>query len=211
MVMFMQAFRYAYEPFVFSKYRDSDNRGVYAVAMKYFIIFSLLIFTGTVFYLDLLKHVVKEAYYAGLVVVPLVMLGELFFGIYYNLSVWYKLTDRTQWGVGFSLAGCAVTLIIITGFVPHYGFIACAWASFASNLLMMLLSYFTGQRKFPVNYDLRSALTYALIAAACYVAGMMPQIDSLFLRLAYRSLILSVFIGIVIKREFPHGRLRTFL
>ncbi|MDR2679856.1 MAG: oligosaccharide flippase family protein [Tannerella sp.] len=203
MVMFIQAFRYAYEPFVFSKNRDSDNKKAYVEAMKYFIIFSLIIFTGVMFYLDLLKHFVPEKYYAGLVVVPVVMLGELFFGIYYNLSIWYKLIDRTQWGAGFSITGCVVTLAIIIGFVPRYGFIACAWASFASNLLMMLLSYFTGQRKFPVNYDLRSALTYTIIAAACYAAGMIPQIDSIYLRLAYRTVILSVFIGIFIKKDLP--------
>ncbi|MDR1525968.1 MAG: polysaccharide biosynthesis C-terminal domain-containing protein [Tannerella sp.] len=203
MVMFLQAFRYAYEPFIFSKNKDSDNKKTYAGAMKYFIIFSLIIFTGVMFYLDLLKHLVPENYYAGLIVVPIVMLGELFFGIYYNLSVWYKLTDRTQWGAYFSIAGCAVTIVVIIGFVRHYGFIACAWASFASNLLMMLLSYFTGQRKFPVNYDLRSAFTYGLIAAICYAAGMMPQIDSIFLRLAYRTVILAVFIGIFIKKDLP--------
>lgn len=203
MVIFIQGFRYAYEPFIFAGNKESDSRTTYAGAMKYFIPFSLLIFTGVMFYLDVLKYFVDEAYQAGLAVVPVVMLGELFFGIYYNLSVWYKLTDRTQWGAGFSIAGCAVTLAIIIGFTPRYGYVACAWASFASNLLMMLLCYFTGQRKFPVKYDLRSAFTYGLIAAACYVAGMMPQIDSLFLRLAYRTVILTVFTGIVIKKDLP--------
>jgi O-antigen/teichoic acid export membrane protein len=203
MVMFIQAFRYSYEPFIFSKNKESDHKKTYAEAMKYFIIFSLLIFTGVMFYMDLLKHFVEKEYYQGLIVVPVVMLGELFFGIYYNLSVWYKLIDRTQWGACFSIAGCAVTVAIIVGFTPRYGYIACAWASFASNLLMMLLSYFTGQKKYPVKYDLRSAFTYAVIAAICYVAGMTPQIDSLFLRLAYRTVILAVFFGIFIKKDLP--------
>ncbi|MDR2776045.1 MAG: oligosaccharide flippase family protein [Tannerella sp.] len=203
MVMFIQAFRYAYEPFIFSKHKDADSKKTYAEAMRYFIIFSLVIFTGVMFYMDLLKHYVGEEYYAGLVVLPIVMLGELFFGIYYNLSVWYKLTDRTQWGACFSIAGCTVTVAIIIGFTPRYGYIACAWASFVSNLLMMMLSYAIGQKKFPVKYDLRSALTYSIIAAVCYVAGMMPQIDSLFLRLAYRTVILAVFVGIFIKRDLP--------
>ncbi|MDR0699429.1 MAG: polysaccharide biosynthesis C-terminal domain-containing protein [Tannerella sp.] len=203
MVMFIQAFRYAYEPFVFSKNKDGNHKNAYAVAMKYFIIFSLIIFIGVIFYLDLLKHFVEKEYYPGLTVVPIVMLGELFFGIYYNLSAWYKLTDKTQWGAWFSITGCIVTVVIIVGYVPYYGFIACAWASFASNLLMMLLSYFVGQKKFPVKYDLRSAFTYVVIAAICYVAGMMPQIDSIFLRLTYRTVIFAVFIGIVIKKDLP--------
>jgi O-antigen/teichoic acid export membrane protein len=203
MVMFIQAFRYAYEPFIFSKNRDGGNKKSYAEAMKYFIIFSLFIFMGVMFYMDLLKYFVSEKYFAGLAVVPIVMLGELFFGIYYNLSVWYKVTDRTHWGAWFSIAGCAVTVAIIVVFVPRYGYVACAWASFASNLLMMLLSYVAGQRKYPVRYDLRSAFTYGLIAAACYAAGMMPQIDSLFLRLACRTVLLAVFAGIVIKKDLP--------
>ena len=92
--------------------------------MRYFIIFSWVIFLGVTFYLDLLKHYVDARYYAGLSVVPIVMLGELFFGIYFNLSVWYKLTDRTQWGAYFSTAGCVMTVAVIVLFVPHYGFMA---------------------------------------------------------------------------------------
>ena len=195
MVIGIQAFRYAYEPFIFAKNKEGDNKQSYIVAMKYFFIFSLLIFLGVMFYIDIIKHFVEENYYAGLQVVPIVMLGELFFGIYFNLSIWYKLTDRTYWGAIFSLTGCVLTVAIIVGFVPHYGFIACAWASFASNLLMMLLSYFVGQKKYPVAYDLRSALCYALLATALYLAGMLPPIDSFVLRLAYRTLLLAIFLG----------------
>ena len=203
MVMFIQAFRYAYEPFIFAKNKEDDNKKSYVEAMKYFIIFSLVIFVGVMFYLDILKHFVDEKYYSGLAVVPIVMLGELFFGIYYNLSVWYKLTDRTQWGAYFSIAGCIITVAIIIGFVPEYGFIACAWASFASNLFMMLLSYFVGQRKYPIPYNLRSVLFYGIIAAILYSAGMFPQIEPDILRLSYRTVILLIFIGIIFKKDFP--------
>ena len=210
MIMFIQAFRYAYEPFIFSKNKDRDNKKAYIEAMKYFIIFSLVIFIGVMFYLDLLKYFVDERYYAGLAVIPIVMLGELFFGIYYNLSVWYKLTDQTKWGAYFSITGCMVTVTIITVFVPRYGFIACAWASFASNLLMMLLSYFTGRKKFPVAYDLRSAFTYGAIAAVCYFAGMLPEINTEILRLTYRTVILLIFIGIIIKKDLPLSEIPYF-
>ena len=203
MVMFIQAFRYAYEPFVFSKNKDDDSKKSYVEAMKYFIIFSLVIFIGVMFYLDIIKHLVDSEYYPGLVVIPIVMLGELFFGIYYNLSVWYKLTDQTKWGAYFSIIGCFMTVAIIIVFVPQYGFIACAWASFASNLLMMLLSYFIGQRKFPVPYNLRSALFYGVIATVFYFAGMLPQIEHDILRLSYRTVIFLIFIGIIIKNDLP--------
>ena len=203
MVMFIQAFRYAYEPFIFAKNRESDNKKSYIDAMKYFIIFSLLIFTGVMFYIDIIKYFVSPEYYLGLSVVPIVMLGELFYGVYYNLSVWYKLTDKTRWGAYFSIIGCMLTVAIIISFVPHYGFIACAWASFASNLVMMLLSYFTGQRQFPIAYNLRSAFFYLLVAAVCYAAAMFPPIDSTVLRLSYRTFILLIFIVIIIKKDLP--------
>ena len=109
--------------------------------MKYFIIFSLIIFLGVMYYLDILKYFVDAKYYPGLRVVPIVMLGELFFGIYFNLSFWYKLIDQTQWGAYFSTIGCVVTVLMIVLLAPVYGYMACAWASFASNLLMMILSY----------------------------------------------------------------------
>ena len=155
------------------------------------------------FYLDLLKHFVDAKYYDGLRVIPLVMLGELFFGIYFNLSIWYKLTDRTQWGAYFSVAGCTLTIAIIVLFVPSYGFMACAWASFASNLLMMLLSYAVGQKYYPVAYDLRSAFTYGAVAAVCYMAAMLPPIDSVVLRLLYRTVWLLFFTGIVVRKDLP--------
>ena len=203
MVMFTQAFRFAYEPFIFAKNKNEDNRKAYAEAMKYFIIFSLLIFLGVMFYLDILKYFVAPDYYPGLKVVPIVMLGELFFGIYFNLSLWYKLSDQTQWGAYFSTLGCVVTVCIIVFFAPLYGFMACAWASFACNLLMMVISYLVGQKKFPIKYDLRSAFIYFVAAGILYAVGMLPAISSEAIRLLYRTLILGVFIAFVIKRDLP--------
>jgi O-antigen/teichoic acid export membrane protein len=204
MVMFIQAFRYAYEPFVFAGSRSgSGHAKAYSGAMKYFIIFALFIFLGVMFYLDILKYFVAPAYYAGLPVVPVVMLGELFFGIYFNLSIWYKLSDRTKWGAYFSTGGCAVTVAIILAFAPVYGYMACAWASFACNLLMMLASYFVGQKKYPVAYDLKSALVYFALATLLYGAGMLPVIEPEILRFAYRSALLAVYVAVVVKRDFP--------
>lgn len=203
MVMFTQAFRFAYEPFIFAKNKSEDNRKSYAEAMKYFIIFSLLIFLGVMFYLDILKYFVAPDYYPGLKVVPIVMLGELFFGIYFNLSLWYKLSDQTQWGAYFSTLGCVVTVCIIVFFAPLYGFMACAWASFACNLLMMVISYLVGQKKFPIKYDLRSAFIYFVAAGILYAVGMLPVISSEAIRLLYRTLLLGVFIAFIIKRDLP--------
>lgn len=201
MVMFTQAFRYAYEPFIFARTKDQEGKTAYSEAMKYFLIFSLLIFLGVMFYMDILKYFVGEAYYPGLRVVPVVMLGELFFGIYFNLSLWYKLTDQTQWGAYFSATGCVATVSIILLFGPAYGYMACAWASFCCNLLMMLLSYFIGQRKYPIRYDLHSAFLYAGLALLLYVAGMCLPVESLALRLGYRTGLLCLFCLFIWKHD----------
>ncbi len=203
MVMFTQAFRYAYEPFIFAKNKSDDNKKAYSEAMKYFIIFALFIFLGVMFYIDILKYFVGPAYYPGLRVVPIVMLGELFFGIYFNLSLWYKLIDQTRWGAYFSTIGCVATVSIILLFGPSYGYMACAWASFFCNLLMMLLSYFVGQKKFPIEYDLKSAFLYFGVATVLYVAGMALPIQSEWLRLGYRTILLGVFIAFMVKRDLP--------
>jgi O-antigen/teichoic acid export membrane protein len=200
MVMFIQAFRYAYEPFIFSRNKEE---GRYVGAMRYFIIFALLIFLGVMFYMDILKYFLTPDYYPGLRIVPVVMMGELFFGIYFNLSFWYKLADQTHWGAWFSIAGCVVTVLIIVLFAPGYGYMACAWASFCCNLLMMILSYVVGQKKFPVPYDLRSALIYFSVAGVLFAAAMLPTIDSLVLRLIYRTALLAFFIVFIVKRDIP--------
>ncbi len=204
MIMFIQAFRYAYEPYIFARNKEEgDNTRAYAEAMKYFILFALFIFLAVMFYIDILKHFLTPAYYPGLRVLPIVMMGELFFGIYFNLSFWYKLIDETRWGAYFSTIGCVVTVAIIVLFVPRYGYMACAWASFACNLLMMLLSYGVGQKKYPIRYDIRSAFTYFAVAAVLYGAGMYLPIGSEALRIAWRTVLLAAFAGFVIRRDLP--------
>ena len=203
MVMFIQAFRYAYEPFIFAKNKSEGNTKAYAEAMKYFIIFSLFIFLGVMFYIDIIKYFVGSRYYDGLQVVPIVMLGEFFFGIYFNLSFWYKLIDQTQWGAYFSMIGCAATVAIIILFAPTYGYMACAWASFCCNLLMMLLSYFIGQKKYPIAYDLQSAALYFGLAAVLYVVGMYVPYPSTGVALLVRTVLLIGFVAFVIRRDLP--------
>ena len=205
MVMFTQAFRFAYEPFIFSKNREKGegNKQAYSDAMKYFIIFGLLIFLGVMFYLDIVKYFMPPAYYVGLAVVPIVMLADLFFGIFFNLSLWYKLTDRTQWGAWFSLFGFVITAMMNIAFVPRFGYMACAWAAFVCYLCMMVASYFIGQRIYPIRYDLRSAFVYTLLALVLYAAGMLIPIDNIVLRILFRTILLAVFIVYIIRKDMP--------
>lgn len=203
MVMFIQAFRFAYEPFIFAKSRGEDNKKGYADAMKYFIIFGLFIFLGVMFYLDILRYFISPSYFSGLKVVPVVMLAEFFFGIFFNLSLWYKLTDRTQWGAWFSLFGCLITVGINVAFVPHYGYMACAWAAFICYFSMMALSYVIGQRVYPIRYDIRSVVKYILLSAVLYGIASVVTIDPLGWRLAFRTCLLFIFAGYVIKNDLP--------
>lgn len=146
MAMITQAFRYAYEPFVFGKSKDKDNRETYAQAMKFFIIFTLLAFLVVIGYLDVLKHIIGRDYWSGLRVVPIVMAAEIMMGVYFNLSFWYKLIDKTIWGAWFSGAGCAVLIAVNVLFVPRYGYMACAWAGFAGYATAMVLSYLVDRK-----------------------------------------------------------------
>ncbi len=164
MALITQAFRYAYEPFVFSDGRDPNNREMQADVMKYFIIFTLFAFVAVIAYLPLLRYFIAIDYREGLKAIPIVMMAEIFMGIYFNLSFWYKLSDQTWWGAIFSGIGCVVLFAINFIFVPRIGYMACAWGGFAGYAVCMILSYLVGQKKSPAPYDLKSALFYTVVA-----------------------------------------------
>lgn len=201
MAMLTQAFRFAYEPFVFGKSRDKDNLQMYAQAMKFFIIFTLLAYLAVLFYLDVLKFIIGRDYWPGLRVVPIVMAAEIFMGIYFNLSFWYKLTNQTKWGAWFSLVGCIVLVLLNLLLIPRYSYMGCAWAGLAGYGTAMLLSYFIGQKKFPIPYNLRAIAGYVLLAALLYLLSVVVEVEHLVLRLVFRSLLLLLFLGWVIYKE----------
>ena len=203
MAVFTQAFRFAYEPFVFGKSKEKDSREMYAQAMKFFIIFTLLAFLAVMFYLDILRHIIGRDYWDGLRVVPIVMAAEIFMGIYFNLSFWYKLIDETRWGAYFSLTGCTILILMNVFLIPKYGYIACAWAGFTGYGVAMLLSYFVGQKKYPIQYDLKAIGMYVLLAAVLYLAAEYVPIDNIYLRMVYRTVLLILFIAYVVKRDLP--------
>ena len=203
MAMLTQAFRYAYEPFVFGKSREKNNKEMYADGMKFFIIFTLLAYLAVVFYLDILRYLIGRGYWAGLKVVPVVMMAEIFMGVYFNLSFWYKLTDETKWGAYFSLIGCTTLVLINVIFIPKYSYMACAWAGFCGYGVAMVLSYLVGQKKYPIHYDLKSIGTYVLLTAVLYIIGVYVEIEALWLRLAFRTILLLVFIVFIVKRDLP--------
>ena len=209
MAMITQAFRYAYEPFVFSKQKEEDNRATYAKAMKYFLIFTLLAFLMVVGYLDIIKYIIAPDYWDGLKVVPIVMAAEIMMGVYFNLSFWYKLIDRTIWGAWFSGVGCAVLIAVNIIFIPQYGFMACAWAGVAGYGTAMLLSYFVGQRYYPIRYPLVSIFVYVLIAGlffAVMTAGA-HWIENMWLRLLLNTGCILLFVAHIVYHDLPWRRL----
>ncbi|WP_456076104.1 lipopolysaccharide biosynthesis protein [Hoylesella nanceiensis] len=204
MAMITQAFRYAYEPFVFGKGNDKDNRETYAVAMKYFIIFTLLAFLVVMGYINILRHIIGRDYWEGLKVVPIVMAGTIMMGVYFNLSFWYKLIDKTIWGAYFSGIGCFVLILINIIFVPQYGYMACAWAGLIGYATAMTLSYFVGQKKYPINYPLKSIGIYVLMTVFFFIAitysnQHLPKIYAL----AVNTLIIFAFIAHIIYHDLP--------
>ncbi|GHT08555.1 polysaccharide biosynthesis protein [Bacteroidia bacterium] len=201
MMMFTQAFRYAYEPFVFEKSKDKNAKQSYSDVMKYFVIFGLLVFLSVMFYLDIIKYFINSNYWAGLSVVPIVLIGELFFAVYFNLSIWYKLSDKTYWGTIFSVTGCIVIITLNIIFIPLYSYKACAWAAFTGNGLIMLFSYFVGQKHYPIKYDLKTIFLYSGLALLLYCIAIFIPIENLYIRLGFRTILIGIYLLVLIRRD----------
>ena len=169
-----QAFRYAYEPIVFNGSRSKDSPETLADGMKYFIVFTLLAFLAVMVYMPILRHFIQPDYWVGLGVVPIVMMAELFMGVYFNLSFWYKLSDQTWWGAIISAIGAAVMIAVNVIFVPRIGYWACAWGGFAGYGTAMMLSWLIGRKRFPVPYDVAGIARFVLLAALIFVALSLP-------------------------------------
>lgn len=203
MAMIMQAFRYAYEPFVFGNSNQKESKELYAKAMKYFIAVAIMAFLAVVFYMDILRHLIAPGYWEGLKVVPFVMMAEIFMGISFNLSFWYKLNSETWWGAIFSFSGCAIIFAINIIFVPQYGYMACAIASFAGYFVAMLLSYIVGQRRNPICYNLKEIGTYVLLAALLYGISYIIPIENTWGKIAFNTLLMIVYLAYFIKKDLP--------
>ena len=203
MMMFTNAFRFAYEPFVFEKNGSSDSKQSYADAMKFYIITALLIFMGMVLYMDVFQFILGSQYRGGLDIIPVVLITYLVQGVVYNLSLWYKLVDKTYWGAIFSLIGFVITLVINIIFIPKISYWACALASLVSYVVMMLLSYFIGQKYYPVKYNLKKIAKYILLTLILTVAALIVPIENIWLRMLYRSIFVVVFVVYLVKNDLP--------
>ena len=208
MAMITQAFRYAYEPIVFAKSKDADKTEYYASAMKYFLIFTLLAFLCVMGWMPVLQYIIGARYREGLGVVPIVMAAEIMMGVYFNLSFWYKLIDKTIYGAWFSLAGCIVLFAVNILFIPEYGYWACAWGGVAGYGTAMVLSYIIGQQKNPIPYPMKDLAIYVLATAVLFaVMQLLPASWSDLLKLCVNTLLIALFAALIVKRDFPLSRI----
>lgn len=203
MVMFIQAFRFAYEPFIFAKGRErgEDRLQSYRDAMRYFVIFAMFIFLGVMYYLDILKYFISPRYFSGLKVVPVIMIAEFFFGVFFNLSLWYKLTDKTIWGMWFSLLGLAVTVVLNVVLVPRWGYMGCAAAALACYTVMMVTSWAVGRAKYPIGYNVRRLMTIFFIAMGFWGLSVVITTGHQWLDMGLRTVLLFCFALIIVRIE----------
>ncbi len=210
MTLFVQAYRYAAEPFFFAQAKEKDARAVYAKIMDYFIITVSLIFLVTMLYLDdFFIRFIGKNFREGRNIIPVLMLANLFLGVYYNLSIWYKLSSKTIWGAWLSAIGAVITLVLNFWWIPLaadnylHGYVGSAWATFICYGSMMILSYLIGQRHFPVKYNLLKFVGYLGISIVLYLISISLHFDQPSIRIAFHTLLLMVFISTVLIVEKP--------
>jgi O-antigen/teichoic acid export membrane protein len=203
MTLFIQMFRYAAEPFFFSKASEKNAKDLYANVMKYFMIFCLIIFLAVTMYIEIIKYLIGSEFRVetGLDIVPIVLIAYIFYGVFVNLSIWYKLNDKTKYGAIIVVIGALVTIIVNVGFVPKYGYHASAWAHFFCYLTMIIISYFWGRRFYKINYKMVSIGSYFGLAILLYFISEKINIDSAILKLGINTIVFIFFIVIVVWKE----------
>lgn len=195
MMMFTYAFRFAYEPFIFAKNRQSNSKEMYADAMKYYILSTLIIFLGMTFYVDIFKLFLGPEYREGIKVVPIVLISYFFQGVFYNLSLWYKLIDKTMYGAYFSLIGLVVTVVLDVAFIPKFGYMAAAWSSLVCYFIITIISYFVGQKHYAIQYDLRTIGSYFFVAIALYLLTLTFHSERVWIDYTIKTILLISYVS----------------
>ena len=187
MILFVQTFRFAAEPFFFAQYQKNESRHVYADIMKYFIIVMIVIFLAVIVFYDFAISFLGDAFHdeRGFLVVSLLLLANLFLGVFYNLSIWYKLIEKTIYGAYLAIFGAIITLVLNTVLIPKIGFVGCAWATLVCYFSMSLLSYFLSKKHFCIPYQTHRIVLYLIVMLAIYfivaIAHLNMLINTLFL------------------------------
>ncbi|HIZ85755.1 MAG TPA: oligosaccharide flippase family protein [Candidatus Coprenecus stercoravium] len=202
MSLFVQMFRFAAEPFFFSNTRQKDFRRIYASVMEYFVMFCMLIFLGVTFYLDIIQMIVGRDFRAGMDIVPVMLLAYMMMGMLFNVSMWYKLSDRSSFAIYITLTGLAVTAVINICFLPVYSYHAAAWGHFASYLVMLVLCVLLGRKYYPIPYRWNRILAVVAFGLLLYAAAMaVPDTVPYGWVLALRTFLIAVYLGVLYLSE----------
>ena len=202
MMLFIQMFRYAAEPFFFSEADQKDAKAIYSQVMTYFVIFCWFIFLGVMLFLDVFKYFIGPSFWEGLIIVPIVLTAKLFLGIFYNLSVWYKLTNKTLYGAIIAIIGGIVTIVLNIIWIPKYGYIGAAWANFACYFVIMLISFFWGRQIYRIEYHYLKIILYSVLAIGLYLLSILLSNYFFNIHMAINTLFLTGYMLIVYAIEF---------
>jgi len=209
MGLIIQMFRYAAEPFFFSKANKENAKNLYARVMNYFVFFCLIIFLGITFNLSVIRWLIPEQYWTALNVIPILLFSYIFYGIFVNLSVWYKLNDLTKYAALLTFCGAVVTIFINIKFVPIYGYYASAWGHFFAYLLMILISWLLGRKFYKISYQVGKIVLYTGLAFLLFLLGQyfigFGKVKGLLLN----NFILLLFVSLLYFREIK-GKLAEF-
>lgn len=199
----LQAYRYAAEPFFFNQMKNQDRNKLYVKLMNYFVAIVCLVFLGVSLNLDIFKYFISnETFWSGLTIVPILLLANVFLGVYFNQSIWYKLTNQTKYGAYISIMGAILTIGINYLFIPKYGYVASAWATLIVYAFQMVVSYLWGQKHFPIKYNLRKFFLYLGLSIVIYfVADRIPYGDHSLIKFGLNNLLILFFIYIVMSVE----------
>ncbi len=200
MTLAIQAFRYAAEPFFFNHSKQSNSRQLYANVMKYFVFFALIVFLGVTLFIDIVKYYIDAKFHAGLSVVPILLISKMFAGIVFNLSIWYKLTNKTQYGALLSFIGAFVSVALNVWLIPHFSYIGSAWAAFFAYGSMMIVSYVLLQKYYPIKYDLRKIFIYIVVAVIIFFINVYLRNITNYYNLI-NVLLFTIFIFLFAKME----------
>ena len=201
MSLFIQAYRFASEPLFFAQAKEGNAKLVYAAMMKYFVIFGLFIFLGIMLYLDIVKIFISETYFEGLFIVPILLIAKLFFGIVFSLSIWYKVTNLTKFGIIISSSGLLVSLIINLIFIPYYSYEASSWAALFAYLTMAVVSYFLSRKFYKISYDFKSIGFYFLSALSIFMLYYFSKKYFISFWYVYSTVMFALFAAIVVYKE----------
>ncbi len=204
MTIFIQAYRYAAEPFFFSYEKETDSRKIYADVMNYFVIIVSAIFLVIMLYIDIVILFVGEKFRVGAPVIPILLLANLCLGVFYNLSIWYKLTNKTGFGALLSIIGAIITLILNFYWIPRIGYMGSAWATLICYASMMVISYIFGQKYYHINYNLKRIFTYLGLSIALYFISVLFPLDNQLFRLSFNTFLFMIFITVVLFTEKPN-------